>query len=165
MEKIETVVEAPVVKKTYSDNDKIPCTSITPGKYVFTGDKSKTAYNWGDAGITEDMRYDDLTAAIRTHKPCIFKPRIIINDDEFLAEYPEIQKLYDSLYSKDDLTQILTLPADRMIDIIKQLPDGAKEAIRSMAVTAIDDGTLDSVARVRALDQYFGTDMLLKLAN
>ena len=169
----KTVVESkpvePVVvveeKKTYADDDKILCTSITPGEYLYVGEKTKMLYSWADAGETERVRYDDLTAAIRLKKPCVFKPRIIINDEDLLAEYPEVQAVYDAMYSKEDLARILALEAPRMMTIIKQLPDGAKDAIKSMAVRAIENGTLDSVARVKALDQYFGTDMLLKLAQ
>lgn len=157
-------VKAPK-ERVYSNDDFIPCTSITVGEYLFEGDKSKQVYSWMDAGITEEMRYDDLTAAIRTRKPCIFKPRIVIQDEELLKKYPEVKRLYDSLYSKDDLMKILELPAKKMIDVIDQLPDGAKESIKSMAVNGIEKGSIDSVARVRALDQYFGTDMLLKLAQ
>lgn len=152
-------------KRTYSDDDKIPCTSITPGEYLFEGDKSKTVYSWMDAGVTEPMRYDDLTSAIRTRKPCIFKPRVVIEDEEFLEYYPELINLYDSLYSKDDLREILSLDADKMIDVIRQLPDGAKEAIKTLAVIGIDNGTLNDIRNIRALDQFFGTDMILKLAN
>ena len=152
-------------KREYTDNDKIQCLSITPGEYLFEGEKSQTMYRWIDAGIREDMRYDDLTSAIRTRKACIFKPRIVIEDKEFLAEYPELQRLYDSMYSKDDLGEILKLDAGRMTQVINGLPEGAKDAIRSLAVKAIENGTLDSVARVRALDTIFGTDMLLKLAQ
>jgi hypothetical protein len=94
--KTSTKMEAPQAevikeKRVYSDGDKIDCTSITPGEYLFEGDKSKTVYSWMDAGVTEPMRYDDLTAAIRTRKPCIFKPRIVINDEELLQDYPELQ--------------------------------------------------------------------------
>lgn len=157
----------PVVKekREYKDSDKIPCFSITPGEYLFEGDKSKTVYSWINQGVVEDMRYDDLTAAIRTRKPCVFKPRIVIQDDEFLEDYPEIRRLYESMYSKEDLAKVLTLDPNRMTEVIKSLPDGAKDAIKYIAVEAIENGTLDSVGRVRALDQIYGTDLLLKLAN
>lgn len=157
--------ESSKVKRTYSDDSKIPCMSITPGEYLHEGAKSKTVYSWIDAGVTEDMRYDDLTSAIRTKRPCIFKPRIVIQDDEFLKDYPELQRLYDSLYSKDDLTEILKLEANEMARVIDKLPDGAKESLKTMAMIAINNGTLDSVARVRMLDQIYHTDMLLKLAQ
>ena len=166
---VKTAVEAePVVekqKRVYSYDDYIPCISITAGEYLFEGEKSKTVYSWMDAGIVEDVRYDDLTSAIRTRKPVIFKPRIVIEDDEFLESYPNLRKLYDSMYSKDDLMQILGLEPSQMIKVIEQLPEGAKDAIKSLAVRSIDNGTYDSIKGVRALDQYFGTDMLLKLAQ
>jgi hypothetical protein len=63
------------------------------------------------------------------------------------------------------LKKILSLDANTMINVIKQLPDGAKEAIKTLAVQGIDNGSLNDIRNIRALDQYFGTDMLLKLVN
>lgn len=160
----KAVVEE-VVKKTYRDDDKISCFSITPGKYIFEGEKSGTIYRWVDQGIAEDMRYDDLTSAIRTRKPCIYKPRIIIQDEEFLQDYPEIQRLYDSMYSLEDLGKILELEPTQLAEVVKSLPDGAKDAVKSLAMERIDNGTFDSASRVRVLDQIFGTDMLIKLIS
>ena len=152
-------------KKQYQDNDKIPCFSITTGEYLYVGEKSGDLYTWLTDGDVVDVRYDDLVAAIRTKRPAIFKPRFIIQDEEFVTQYPEIQEIYDSLYSPEDLRQILELPPERLMNVIHGLPDGAKESLKYMAVKAIDEGSLDSVARVRVLDQIYGTDMLLKLAN
>lgn len=159
------VVVEQTVKRVYKDDDKIPCFSITPGKYVFDGEKSGTVYRWVDQGITEDVRYDDLTSAIRTRKPCVYKPRVIIQDEEFLQDYPEIQRLYDSMYSMEDLGQILELDPTRLAEVVKNLPDGAKDAVKSLAMERIDNGTFDSASRVRVLDQIFGTDMLIKLIS
>ena len=172
----ESVVktEEPVVKaepkakaepKKYKDDDRIPCCSITVGEYLFVGDKSHDLYDWVAEGDVVNMRYDDLVMAIRTRKPCVYKPRIIIQDDEFLAEYSDIQSMYDTLYSKDDLMAVLALDANRMADVINRMPEGAKDAIKGMAMKAIEQGTLDSLSRVKVLDQIFGTDMLLKLTQ
>lgn len=154
-----------VVVKEFKDNDHIPCFSITAGEYLFVGDKSGDLYTWLADGDVVDVRYDDLVAAIRMRRPAIFKPRFVIQDDDFLAKYPDIQKLYDSLYSPEDLRSILTLPANRMATVINGLPDGAKESLKSMALSEIENGNLDSAQRVRVLDQIYGTDMLIKLTN
>lgn len=158
---------APVVKeaKKFSDRDAIPCMSITSGKYVFVGDKSGDIYRWLTDGDVLDVRVDDLIAAIRTKRPLIFKPRVVIQDDDFVANYPNVIEVYDSLYSKEDLSQILSMKPDEMRKVIPSLPDGAKDSLKTMAIKAIDEGRLDSVQRVRVLDQIFGTDMLLKLTN
>lgn len=152
-------------KKQYKDDDKISCFSITTGEYLYVGDKSGDLYTWLTDGDVVDVRCDDLVAAIRTRKAAIFKPRFIIQDEEFVAQYPNVKRIYDALYSPEDLKRILELPADRLASVINGLPDGAKESLKFMAVKAIDDGSLDSVARVRVLDQIYGTDMLLRLAN
>ena len=160
-EKVEPIVE----KKKFRDDDKIQCMSITAGKYVYVGDRSNDVYRWLSDGDVIDVRYSDLVAAVRARKPIVFKPRVVIQDDDFIAEYPEIQKLYDSMYSKEDLFAILQLAPEEMRRIIPQLPEGVKESLKTIAVKAIDDGRLDSVQRVRVLDQIFGTDMLLKLTS
>lgn len=154
-----------VEKKKFQDDDKIPCMSITAGKYVWVGPKSDDVYRWISDGDVVDVRYNDLVAAVRGRKPMVFKPRVVIQDDDFLAEYPDIQKLYDSMYSKEDLYAILQLAPNEMRRIIPQLPDGVKDSLKTLAVKAIDDGRLDSVQRVRVIDDIFGTDILLKLTS
>ena len=158
-------VKKPVEKKKFKDDDKIPCMSITAGKYVCVGLKSDDVYRWHSDGDVVDVRYNDLVAAVRAKKAMVFKPRVVIQDEDFIAEYPEVQKLYDSMYSKEDLFAILQLTPAEMRKIIPQLPDGVKESLKTIAVKAIDDGRLDSVQRVRVLDEIFRTDMLLKLTS
>lgn len=161
----KTAVEPKKEKRTYKDTDKIPCISITSGEYLFIGDKSGNLYDWISEGDVVEMRYDDLIAAIRTRKPCVFMPRVVIQDEEFLEEFQELKRMYNSLYSAEDMNKILSLPAEQMRKVIEGLPDGAKDSIKSLAITAVDEGRLDSVQRIRILDQIFVTDMLLKLTQ
>lgn len=164
-EVVEASKSKTVEKKSFKDDDKIPCVSITAGKYVWVGLKSDDVYRWHTDGDVVDVRYNDLVAAVRAKKPIVFKPRVVIQDEDFIAEYPEIQKLYDSMYSKEDLFAILQLTPSEMRRIIPLLPDGVKDSLKTIAVKAIDDGKLDSVQRVRVLDEIFRTDMLLKLTS
>ena len=48
---------------------------------------------------------------------------------------------------------------------ISKLPVGAKESIKGIAATMIDSHVLDSVQRIKALDEIFGTNMLLTLVQ
>jgi len=161
----EEVVKEAVKKKEYKDNDLIMCKSITAGEYLYVGDKSKNLYSWITDGDEVGVEYADLISAIRTKKPCIFKPRVIIMDDDILSNYPEVQEIYNSLYSKDDLKEILKLSPAKMREVISKLPDGAKDSIKTIAITSIDNGELDSIRTVKTIDEIFGTDMLLKLAQ
>lgn len=160
--KRETVALSP---RKYKDDDLIPCISTTSGLLVMVGAKTGRTYRWVDAGDRMDMDYSDLYAEIRTRSNFVFKPRFVIDDDELVNQHPEIVRLYDQLYSKDDLTQILRLPAEQMKKVIAQLPEAVKSTLKSMAVTMIDTGALDSVKTIKAIDDIFGTQMLLRMTT
>ena len=63
-----------------------------------------------------------------------------------------------------EFDKILDLPKERMIEEIAKLPRGCKESLKGIVATRLANGTLDSVQKVKALDEIFGTK-LLSLAN
>lgn len=92
----------------------------------------------------------------------IKKPFFIIQDEDFLAEFPQVQKIYTTMYSVGDLEDLLINPdADTMIATIETLPDGAKESIKNIAATLIANGRVDSVKKIKALDAFYGTNFTL----
>ena len=169
VEKIEdnvvaTVEEVKTAKK-YDKEDVIPCKSITNGKLLVTGEKSKILYRWANYGDIEDVEYQDLIYMIRSHKPSVYKPRFVIQDEEFIAQHPDLKDLYNSLYSVKDLKDILNLPATQMKKAINELPEGAFDAIRGVAASMINSGKYDSVAKIKELDEILNTKLLLTLAQ
>lgn len=157
--------ETKTTAKVYDKEDVIPCKSITSGGLYVTGDKSGILYQWADYGDIEEVEYQDLVYMIRAHKPSIFRPRFIIEDNEFLTQYPELNDLYTSLFSTGDLVDILNLPVSQMRNAIAQLPSGALDAIKGLAASRIMSGQYDSVQKIKALDEIFDTHLLLTLAQ
>ena len=151
--------------RKYEKEDAILCKSITNGKLLITGDKSDILYRWADYGDVEEVEYQDLVYMIRAHKPCIYRPRIIIQDKEFLSQHSELNTLYNSLYSTKDLKDILALPVSQMRAAINDLPDGALDAIKGVAASMVTSGNYDTVAKIKALDSIFGSNLLLTLAQ
>lgn len=161
--KTTTSTVAKTKKKNYKSTDEIMCTSVTSGRLLMPGAKSGIVYRWLDAGDKTGIEYQDLVAAIRMRSSYVYAPRFVIEDSEFLCQYEDVQNIYDNLYSKDDLKSILALPVNDMKRIIKQLPDGVKDSVKSIAMSAIDSGELDSIQAVKVIDEIFNTQMLVKL--
>lgn len=151
--------------KTYDKEDMIPCKSITNGKLLVTGDKTGILYKWAGYGDVEDIEYQDLIFMVRSKKPSVYRPRFIIQDADFVAQNKDLKSLYDSLYTTRDLKEILNLPVSQMKKAISDLPDGAKDALKGIAASAIISGNYDSVARIKLLDEIFDTHLLLTLAQ
>lgn len=164
-------VEKAVVKEentavVFNPEDTIPCRSLVSGGLYIEGSRSHILYSWADCGDVVDVEYRDLIYLVRTRADVnIYSPRIIIEDEEFVKQNKTLKELYDSLYSAGDLNAILTLPVPKMKAEISKLPLGAKEALKGMVATMIDSRVLDSVQKIKALDEIFGTKMLLTLAQ
>ena len=82
-----------------------------------------------------------------------------------MALHPALDEAYGSLYSIKDLKDILKQTPDQMQKSIASLPEGAKDSIKTISATMVDNGTLDSVRKVKVLDEIFGTEMLLKITS
>lgn len=160
------VSELKTQEKTFSPEDTIPCRSIVSGGLYIEGSRSHILYSWADCGDVVDVEYRDLIYLVRTRENSnIYLPRIIIEDEDFVEQNKSVKDLYDSMYEVSDLNEILTLPIPQMVDTIKRLPKGAKESIKGIASTMIESHSLDSVHKIKALDELFGTKMLLTLVQ
>lgn len=159
-DKKEQVKETPV-KKTFDQSDGIMCRSVTQGGLHMEGLKTKMMYDWSEYGDETEVEYRDLVAAVRTKTSFVFNPFFIIEDQDFISEFPQLQKFYNDQYSVKDLKEILELPVNEMIETINTLPNGAKESLKSIASTQVANGRLDSVKKIKALDEVFDTDLNL----
>lgn len=151
-----------VVKKKYEATDGIPCRSITPGGLYMEGIKSHILYEWADNGDITEVEYQDIIAAIRSNVSYIHKPYFIIEDEDIVSQFPQVSKIYDSMYSIKDLKDVLiSLSPREMKSVIMTLPDGAKESIKHIASQMISNGSLDSVQKIKILDEIFNTELML----
>jgi hypothetical protein len=165
-EKATKTTEVKEDVKTFSSEDTIPCRSLVSGGLYIEGARSHILYSWADCGDVVDVEYRDLIYLVRTREDVnIYSPRIIIEDEDFVEQNKSVKDLYESMYETSDLNEILNLPVPQMSETIKKLPKGAKEALKGIASTMIESHALDSVHRIKALDEIFGTKMLLTLVQ
>lgn len=156
-----TVIVPIKEKRKFEQSDPISCISITSGELGMKGLKSNINYTWFGRGEVVEVEYQDLVAAIRSSKKHITEPLFIIQDEDFLVEFPQVAKIYDTMLSLQDLVSVFNLSASDMKRIIPTLPAGAQKSIKHLASTKIADGTLDSVQKIKALDELFDTKFML----
>lgn len=161
---VEEEKPAPKKPKKFADDDLIPCVSISYGEVLYEGEKSKCLYDWIGFGDVVEMEYRDLISAVRMRRACVTKPRVVVQNNDFVKQNPELEKLYSTLYSLNDLKNIFSLPVAKMKAVLKDLPAGAQDSIKTIASAAIDDGVLDSVQKIKAIDEVFGTQLSIKIS-
>ena len=161
--KAETVSAS---KKTEHDaDDGILCRSVTSGGLYVTGEKTRILYTFADYGDEQEIAYQDLIYMLRSRDKVIYDPRIYVLDEDIVDAYPEVKALYATMINTDDVRDIINLPPAQMQRVIKELPKGMLEALKGQIATLIDNHTLDSVTKIKALDELLGTNHLLMLAQ
>lgn len=174
MTKINTVDESEEIKteevkqtktksapKKFNPNDGIRCRSVTHGILFVDGLATNMKYTFVDYDYETEITYRDLVALVVARNKAIYNPRIIIMDEDFIAEYPTLGKFYKEHFATKNIKEILDMPEYQMKDAISKLPKGAIESLKSIAVNQIVSGEIDSIRKIKALDEAFGTDLSL----
>lgn len=161
VEKETKVPVKPVVtKKTFTDSDYILCRSIWSGG-LNVSSISGNVYEFKDYDAECEINYRDLVTMIRRGSSHVFTPRFVILDEDFLADFPTVQRVYKSMYTRKDLIDILDLPVSKMEKEIAKLPDATKNSMLNLVATQIANGHLDSISKVRKLSEIFDSDFNL----
>lgn len=153
-------VDVSVPKRKLKDGDYIMCHSVTAGGLNINC-RSRNHYEFKDYGDRNEIEYRDLVELVRKHSDHIFVPRVIIDDEDFLEEFPELKRFYAEQFTVSDLKEVLRLSPDRMEKEIEKLPSDVMGTIKSLAATMVGNGEIDSVRKIRTLTKVFGTDFNL----
>lgn len=153
---------AAVDKKEFNPGDLILCTSVTVGELLGVGIKSGILYRASGYGDPMHVQYQDLLAWKLRKSQYIYDPLFVIDDDELLADpiWADVKAVYDKMYKSVDLDDFFSMTPQRMRTTLKNSPKGFQEAVRVMAMTKIEDGSFDSLNRIKVIDEVLGTDLL-----
>lgn len=157
-----TAKKAPVKSsRKYAPDDLITCRSITYGELLLTGKKSKLLYDWANYGDTTEVEYQDLQALKSTRSSYLYKPRIVIEDEELVEQWgKDFSDMYKNIVDVD-VEDMFKLPINQFKSKLKKAPKGVQQAVKNIAGEKILNGSLDSLAKVKAIDEILGTDLKL----
>lgn len=171
-----TAVEAPVKttktapKKEYrqfNQTDLILCRSVTAGWLGVSG-KSGQYYVFENFGDECEIEYQDLFALKSRHSNYIYAPHFVIEDEELLENprWADVAKFYDEeVYTLEDVDAVLNLPTTNFKSALQQLPRGLAKSLQVKVAEKIEDGTFDSLQKIKMIDEVFGTDFRSILAE
>lgn len=164
--KVETVVENEVVKevpkqiKQYSGDDLIPCKSMTRGELIYIGNKTGEVYKWSDYGDITEVEYQDLLGLRSKKSDFIYKTMFIIIDEDVLEDpkWADVKAIYERIYS-DDIQTLIDMPIEQFKSIFPSQPDGIKNAMVVEVGTQMENGTFDSIQKIKFIDEVCKTDL------
>lgn len=149
------------VARKYEPDEMITCRSLTYGELLLTGKKSKLLYSWANYGDTTEVEYQDLQALKSTKSSYLYKPRFVIEDEELVEQWgKDFVDMYNNIIDID-VEDMFKLPLNQFKSKLKKAPKGVQQAVKNIAGEKILNGSLDSLAKIRAIDEILGTDLRL----
>lgn len=156
---------APSVKnnaniRRYQPTDMFYCKSVVYGGLILEGMKSGTTYRWSNSGDVTPVEFQDLQALQATKSRFLTEPWIIIEDDELVKYWGTLLTPIYSRIEKDNVEELIQLPAEQLKRRLSDAPEGIKKSLKSMAAAMIQNGELDSISRIKVIDEILSTDLM-----
>ena len=160
------IKKEPKVVRQFNQNDLILCRSVTAGWLGVSG-KSGQYYVFENFGDECEIEYQDLFALKSRHSQYIYAPLFVIENEELLENprWKDVAEFYDDKVFKEDIDDVLNLPASSFENALRLLPKGLAKALQVKVAEKIEDGTFDSLKKIKAIDDVFGTDFRSILAE
>lgn len=147
-------------KASFDASEPIMCTSVTAGELIMIGRKTKNLYRWANYGDTEAVEYQDLQAAKLTKSQYVYSPLFMIENNELLEAWTDVQELYNKICDLKDIGEMFKLDNSRFKSTITALPVGIKNTLKTVAYDMVESGVLDSLTKIKIIDSVLGTDIM-----
>lgn len=158
---------APVVfeHKELSPDLYVPCVSLVRvGKLVYSS-RRQVGYEVVWRGFM-DVQYIELKElmSMRSSDVTFFSENWIAIEDSFEYKDEVMKKLritdmYKNISDTGEFSRLLVLPIEQMVSRIAGMSKTIKESVASYAKECIANGDLDSLKRIKALEDALGTKL------
>lgn len=166
-EKVAKKVVAKKEPRKFEQTDPILCRSVTPGWMAAYG-KSGMQYVFSNYGDECEIEYGDLYALKNRRSRYLYDPLFIIEDEELLENprWKDLAEFYsDKVYGMDDINYILSVPNNKFKSTLQQLSKGLLKALNVEVAKRIENGSFDSIKKVKIIDEVCGTDFWTMMAG
>jgi hypothetical protein len=142
----------------FDRHELVPVMNITSGGLTYVSKRTGTEVRFERYGDIEYLEVGELLTMKSSARRFLEEPWLLILDEE-IANYLGLDKLYTRLISPQNVDEIFTFDLDHYQNVIESAPLGYAQLIISRAKKQIQDGTLDSVSKIKILEDKFKVEL------
>lgn len=158
-ESVSSAIPLQRLKKPSLDkNELIPVMNITNGSLVYQSRKTGLEVKFERYGDIEYLEVGELLTMRSGQRRFLDEPWILIMDNE-VVNYLGLDKLYNKLENPQNIDNIFKFDNEAFEQIVTSSPRGYAQLIISRARAKIKDGTLDSVSKIKLLEDRFKVEL------
>ena len=136
---------------------RIPVRSAVYGTLIYKDSLTNRVYEWGEYGQTQRLTLEMLENA-RNTQPAFFTNGWWEIDDENVLEWLDAKKFYTANVSISNFDSLLNKSAEEIVAVVNKLGVSQKVQLARRVQELINDGKLDSIKVIRALEKALGVN-------
>lgn len=149
------------VKKNLDPNMVVTIKNGFQGRLVYQSKKTGETFIWEEFNDEQDMELSEVKAARNSSKKFFINNWFLIDDPE-VVEYLGVEQYYKHALNSENFDEIFNKTAKEIKEIISQLSTGQKRSLAYRAKQLIEDGTVDSIKVIKALEDGLGVELILR---
>ncbi len=160
----ETVAKQPATKSATVKPKKLdPEMYVTvrngfPGLLVYKSSKTGESFVFERFGDEHDMELQELKKAKNEDKAFFANNWFLIDDPEVI-EYLGLTQYYKNAFSYDEFEELTTMTAEEVQEKMRHISNGQKVAVARYARQLINEGRIDSLKVITALEKGLGVQL------
>lgn len=164
--KAATKTNNTIEKKELKMDLLVPCVDMVKDGQLIYKSKRQMGYMVVWEGF-QDMQYIDLgeLVAMKATDMMFFTENWIAIPDSFedkdaVMDFLRIKQYYSNDVNLYNIVDLLKADANTIVSRIAEMSDGKQGNVLSIIRSLVQNGSLDSVSKIRALEKHFGCSLL-----
>lgn len=134
----------------FEQHEEVVVTSLVKRGTLVFEDHENVLYEWLNYGEEQWMSIKALYHMRNRHRGFFTEPLVMVDED--VATFLKIDVMYKDIIDMDNIESIFNFTNEKFKETLIRCPKGIKNIIVDMAVKMIEDGTLDSMKKVRIIE-------------
>lgn len=150
-----------VIPKEVDPNQIIPVYNGFRGKLIYVSPRSGEKYEWDEFGDTQDMELRELRNAKSSAKAFYENNWFMFGEDDlWVIDYLGLRQFYKLSLSIDTFDEVFEGTPAQVKSKIEKLPNGQKRSASYRARQLIEEGRIDSLKVISALEEALGVELI-----
>lgn len=160
-ETVAASTEKPVykVKKGLNPNMVVTVKNGFNGTLVYKSKRTGEVFVWDVFGSEQDMELQDLKAARNTYKAFFINNWFLFDDPEVI-EWLGMTQYYKHALNSESFNDLFSGTPEEIKKTVDKLSDGQKKSVAFRAKQLIQEGEIDSIKVINALEESLSIDLI-----
>lgn len=147
------------VKKDLSPNMVVTVKNGFNGTLVYKSKRTGELFVWDSFGSEQEMELQDLKSAKNTYKAFFINNWFLFDDPE-VVEWLGMSQYYKHALNTESFNELFTKTPEEIKKTVSELSPGQKKSAAFRAKQLIQDGEIDSIKIINALEESLCVDLI-----